>query len=132
MMRRRTGENHKFQFTAICLHVVRHQSGFTNDGRQPLREFIDQRMVQRAIIDRNDCLLIIEETDLRVLECSGHCELRSNATAGDFPRRFKWQDPRIGKQLSQDILLVSQRGVVCVVQQAARAAAVRFKVFAVH
>ncbi len=88
-----------------------------------LRELVDQRVMQRAIINRDECLLIVEEPDLRIVEGSGHGELCPNATASDFPARDEWQAPRFRKQARQDIQLVLQRGVVCVVEQAAGTAA---------
>ncbi len=132
LLRRRTGEDHEFQLTSIGLHVVRHEPGFTNDGRQPFREFIDERMMQRAVIDRDEGLLIVKKTDLWIVDCTGHRELCPNATACDCLAWNKWQNSRSRKQLSQNILLVLQRGVVWVVKLAAGATALRLKVFAVH
>ena len=131
-MRRRTGDDDEFQLTSIRLHVIRHEPRFTNKRRQPQREFIDQRMMQRTIINRDDRLLIIKKTDLQIVEGARNSQLCANATAGDFGTRYKWQTPRFRKQLSQDILLVLQCGVVCLVQLAAGATVLRLKVFAVH
>jgi hypothetical protein len=89
-------------------------------------------MMQRTICHRDDRLSIIEESDLWIVTCAGHGELRTNATACDVLARYEWKDPRSRKQLGQYILLMLQRGAVCVIEQAAGAAALRLKVFAVH